>query len=195
MKRYYLRYDETIDINYIYLLYFYNIAEYDINCNQYNIIHYKSISEIAKKINFIFGKDNINVISESTINRIFKDDNYKDYLTIDKQKKQIKINNNMRDSKKFIVLNEKQCYFILANRDNLLAKYILYLIYYCGFSKTKYTDFTAKQFLSATGYSTTANSYISKISEYNALLVKNNIITILKYRDSLGNERNIYRIV
>ena len=59
--------------------------------------------------------------------------------------------------------------------------------YFCGYSKNKQQDFTALQFLKYCGYSTNSKNYISKLSQYNSLLLDNKIISIKKYRDELGH--------
>ena len=79
--------------------------------------------------------------------------------------------------------------------NNLFAKYLIYLKYYCGYSKDNKTDFTAQQFLIACGYSVNSNNTLSQLSEYNGLLVKRGIITIQKKRDELGHTRNIYSYI
>ena len=80
-------------------------------------------------------------------------------------------------------------------KDNLFAKYLIYLKYYCGYARDKKTDFTAQQFLSACGYSVKSNKTISQISQYNGLLVDRGIIKIQKTRDELGHTRNIYSYI
>lgn len=42
-RQYYIIYDEKTNINYIYLLFFMSIAEYNTASNRYDIIIYKSI--------------------------------------------------------------------------------------------------------------------------------------------------------
>ena len=51
----------------------------------------------------------------------------------------------------------------------LLCKYYIYLKYYCSLAKKAgiKQDFTAKQFLTAIGYSTKSQKQIDKISTYN----------------------------
>lgn len=57
------------------------------------------------------------------------------------------------------------------------------------------TDFTAKQFLQASGYSIKANNYISKLSDYNRLLKERFIISIRVWRDENNNMRNTYSLM
>lgn len=42
-RKYYIIYDEKADINYIYLLFFISIAEYNPETKRYDIVRYKSI--------------------------------------------------------------------------------------------------------------------------------------------------------
>lgn len=90
-------------------------------------------------------------------------------------------------------MTQKEVRVLRKYNDNLLYKYFIYIKYYCGYS-SKPQDFTAKQFLSACGYSTKSNSYISKISEFNTYLKDNGLINIKKYTDKQGFKRNIYSL-
>jgi hypothetical protein len=135
-------------------------------------------------------------ISKSTLDRIIKSAEYRDFFTIDKTDKTIILHNDFHTKRgiPFIKLTKEEIYFLIRENDNLLCKYFLYLKYYCGIAKHNKTeqDFTAKQFLSAFGYSEKSNNYLDKISSYNKLLVERGYISIKKYRDELGHTRNIY---
>ena len=63
----YIIYDEKTNINYIYLLFFMSIAEYNPASNRYDIVRYKSIKKLADTINEVCGD---NSISTSTLNRL-----------------------------------------------------------------------------------------------------------------------------
>ena len=118
------------------------------------------------------------------------------YLESNTKSKTIKIKNDIRHIKiPFIVLNQYEAKLILDNNEVLFGKYYCYLKYYCNFSPTKNTDFTIKQFLKETGYSENSNAYISKISSYNSYLTSLKILQIKKYRDTSGNERNLYSLL
>ena len=165
----FLYYDETANINYSFIIALYRIAEKGKNTKIKDTIHYASINELRERI-----KENCGfIISVSTISRIFKDTEYNNYICVDRKTKTILLNNDYTNSnrkRKFIVLNENETDFILKHNDNLLTKYYLYLKYYCGLSKSKTTDSTAKQILCACGYSDKSNLYISRLAEYNKLL-------------------------
>lgn len=191
MRKLYIPYDERANINYVYLIQFYLCANYNKERKAFDEISYKTIEDLTRQLNF-FVKDKNKYISNSTVRRILSDSNYGNYFSVNKQEKLIYINNNIKNKNKFVVIDFKEANLILQSRDNLLAKYLLYLKYYCGYSKSKKIDTTAKQFLNACGYSINSNAYISKISEYNRLLVQQKIITIEKYRDNNGFERNLY---
>lgn len=186
MLQYYIPYDEKADISYIYLLTFYSIAEYNSITGLYDTIPYKSFEQLEERT------AKIHRISAATIYRTLKNKKYRKYLYLDQKKKLIRINNNIKECNKFVVLSQREVDFIISNRDNLLAKYLIYRKYYCLHTRRKKSDTTAKQFLAAIGLSTKSNSYISKISEYNRLLVDNKFLTLEKYRDENGNERNLY---
>ena len=73
--------------------------------------------------------------------------------------------------------------------------YYIYLKYYCSLAKKAgiKQDFTAKQFLTAIGYSTKSQKQIDKISTYNNKLKEQGLIIITPYRDELGHLRNCYK--
>ena len=100
----------------------------------------------------------------------------------------------MKESKKpFVCLSREEVFFLYGIYDNLLFKYFMYLKYYCGYSKSKTTDSTAKQILLAIGYSANT-SYVDKLSEYNTHLKAEGLLHIKSYTDERGHKRNIYSI-
>ena len=191
-RQYYIIYDEKKNINYIYLLFFMTIAEYNPASKRYDIVRYKSIKKLADKINEVCGD---NSISTSTINRLLeRTDQYKDYLIFDRKNKIVYINNFIKDKKKFVYITQKEAEFFMEQKDNILFRYYLYHKYWCGFRKDKSHDSTAKQILLDLGYSDISNRMISLFSNYNGILSKNGFLIIYKYRDDMGNERNKYSI-
>ena len=120
-----------------------------------------------------------------------------DYFNYNADNKEIILYNNFKKDKaksnKFVVITEKEKEFLIQQDDNLLCKYLLYIKYYCGKSKTKTTDFTAEQFFAAIGYSKKSGSYKSLLSNYNGILSARGFIKIDKYREN-GKERNIYAL-
>jgi hypothetical protein len=138
----YIRYNDKANIDYTYLFLLYSIAEYNIKTKCFNIIKYKSIEDLTKRLNANFGDNNI---STSTVDRMLSNENYKTYFKHDKNQKQIELLNDIRNDKSnFIVLSKTATEFLILSNDNLLSKYYLYLVYYCGISKNKKTDSTAK---------------------------------------------------
>lgn len=191
--KYFIPFSVSANINYVYFFCLLQIAEYNRETKRYDTIIYKSISELTNRINTFSAIS----ISDSTISRFLREmerEEYKEYLSIDRKKKIITINNNYRDKRllPFVVIDERALSFLIKQKSNLLCKYYLYLCYYCGISKTNGTNNTVKQFLDTCGYSTKSGNYISVISEFNSLLVKNQFIAIRKYKDKQGYERNIY---
>lgn len=192
----YIYYNETATIDYIFLLALYKIAKSNNTTKLKDTIQYKSLRELQEQLMQANYK-----ISTAKIDRILKHkiQDYKEYFIYNKEQKTIKLLNDFRNiytksKRAFITLSAEQVEFLINSKNNLLCKYYLYIKYYCGKSKTKTTDFTIKQFLSAVGYSTDSNNNISKISELNGILQKNNMIEIQKYKDTNGHERNLYII-
>ena len=187
MRFYYVPFVPAANINYLHLFDLYDLAEYREETKTYDTIRYTSSAALAEQVK----------LSSSTISRILKSEKYADFLIVDREHKVITLNNNFRKSvnQPFVMLTAAEVKLIREIEDNLFAKYLIYLKYYCGFTKDKKNDFTAKQFLSACGYSTSSNDYVSKVSEYNGILLANGIIRIEKYTDELGHTRNRYTFV
>lgn len=183
--KYFIRFDTSADINYIYLFSFYSIASYNKATARYDTILYSSISQLSKSLN----------ISTATLNRVLNNTEYSNYFSIDKQSKIIRLKNNFQKGVNipFVCLSSAEVSYLLSMKDNLLCKYYIYIKYYCGYNSNK-QDFTAKQFLTAYGYSTSNNDYITKVSSYNGLLLERGFIDIERYTDQHGHSRNIYRL-
>ena len=189
----YIYYNETATIDYIFLLALYKIAKSNKADKLKNIIQYKSVKELSQML-----ADVGCYRSTATINRILKDriQQYNDYLIYNKTDRIIILRNDFRqiqnNRNKFITIQKNNIDVLLQYDNNLLCKYYFYIVYYCGKSKT--TDFTAKKFLQSSGYTTNSNNYISKLSEFNGILLAHNMIKIQKYKDTNGHERNLYII-
>ena len=206
---YYVPYYEEYNINYIYLLLFYRMAVVDKNLWIKNTVNYRSLKDLAKRMNELSNSirkeshntaQEVQIISQSTISRISNNAEYSKYFEWSKDEKRIFLFNDFRNTTNrtkipFVCLDDYVISFLIEQNDNLLATYYLYLKYHCGSSKDKQTDTTAKQFLDALGYSTKSGSFVSKISEYNSLLVSKRLLKIKKYRDENGHERNIYSVL
>ena len=182
-KYYYLRFRPTANIDYLYLLSFYDLAEYNIESKVFDTIHYPSMRVLAESLK----------VSPKTVKRIFDNPAYAEFMSVDKSIKTITLYNTFAkgQTEQFVRLTADEVKLIREVNTNLFAKYLIYLKYYCGYTNNK-TDFTAQQFLSACGYSTKSNSTLDIISTYNGLLVERGFITIQKYRDELGHTRNRY---
>ena len=182
-KYYYLRFRPTANIDYLYLLAFYDLAEYNSESKVFDTIHYQSVRVLAESLN----------VSSNTVNRIFDNPAYADFMCVDNSTKTITLYNTFvrGQTEQFVRLTADEVKLIREVDTNLFAKYLIYVKYYCGYTNNK-TDFTAQQFLTACGYSTKSNSTLDTISTYNGLLVERGFITIQKYRDELGHTRNRY---
>lgn len=180
--KYYIPFVPEVDVNYIYLFKLYQNAVYNRETKCYDTIVYNTNNKLAEMLD----------LSESTIKRMLKDSRYNYFFTVNRKDKTIILNNDVRaNGLPFVCLDKYEVFFLCDRGENLLCKYLLYIKYYCGYSKNGETDFTAGQMLTACGYS--ANSgYISKLSEYNRLLKDMKYIAIKKKRDNNGHLRNIY---
>lgn len=184
MKHYYVPYKPEAEINYLHLFELMEQAEYRPETKAYDTIKYTSIAKLAGKLTF----------SKSTLDRIIQADSYKPFLSAEKENKIIRLNNSfIRGSNRpFVNLTDKEVAFLREHEDNLLCKYLIYIKYNCGRSPEK-QDFTAKQFLTACGYSVKSNAQLDTISRYNALLENAGLVSIVRYRDEAGNKRNLYQ--
>lgn len=187
LKFYYLPFFVLSEIDYITLLAFYEIAEFDENKKIYDRIRYTTQKSLAQSLG----------VSAYAVSQVFNSGKYSRYLNIDRENKIITIQNNFQKGTKqpFVRLTKDDVSLIREMKDNLFSQYYIYLKYYCGFSKDGTTNFTGKQFLSACGYSTKSNKYLNRLNDYNKLLTNKKIIKIEKYRDELGHTRNRYSIL
>ena len=184
LKKYYLRFLPTANIDYVFLLTLYDLADYNTDTKTYSIITYKSLPELARLCS----------VSDKTLRRHLADTEYSPFLQWDKQNKRVILLNDFSKTRyktPFLTVSPEEVRLLLTQKDNLLCKYLIYLKYFCGYSASKCIDTTCKQFLSAIGYSSNS-SYPSKISGYNALLEREGIIRITKKHDERGFLRNVY---
>lgn len=196
-KKYYLPFKPKAKINYLLLLDLADIAEYNPDTKMFDTINYQSVYELLRIINA--PKDKKDRIAESTFYRNIHEPEYKDFLVFDKENKQIRLFADMTNcGQPFVVLTENEVSIIRAQTQlskthrNLLLRYFMYIKYFCGYSRNKQTDSTAKQILCALGYSPTANNYISLLATFNSILEQNKLLKIQKKKDDSGFFRNIY---
>lgn len=185
--KYYFKFAPKAKVNYFFLFSLWEKAEFDMSRRVFDTIHYKSITGLAADLK----------IPISTLRRYLNNESYNDFFTLDKKNRTIMLKNNVKEIKPFVQLTKQQVSVLKRQQDNLLCKYVMYLVYYCGMAEKAGNpqDFTAKQFLAACGYSTTSNNYLDKISGFNGLLVREKLIDITQVRDSLGHCRNVYRVL
>ena len=190
MRKYFLNYDEKATVNYSFLFALFCIAETNKKEKIDNIIVYKSLKDLANKMQVKCGY----YVSPSTISRILNDEKYLPYFS--KSGNTITLNTNYKKGKsasnKFVVLNDNELLFLLQQDNKQLTKYYLYLKYYCGYSKSKTIDTTANQILSAIGYSANCGNNKDSLCKYNTLLQNCGFISIVKMKDEKGYCRNIY---
>lgn len=192
-KVYYIPFIENMKKIDLYLLFsLYDLAEFNPNKKVFDTVRYSSQSNLALQLG----------ISLSQLKRIISNNAYSSYFQVDTKEKTITLYNDFRNSnsqkenKPFVSLSADEIRVLRENEKNneLLPKYYVYLKYYCGFNvKSHSTDSTAKQILSAIGYSTNS-SYQALLSSYNQILTKNKLIRITQYRDEKKQIRNRYAI-
>lgn len=215
VRKFFIPFYENKDIIYKYIFCLYKEAVPNITkVNKkliYDTIKYKSVQKLTDSINekyirYCKDKDILNniikkdseykgIVSKSSIDKVIKNEEYKDYFKLDKDNKTIILNNNIQNIKRYVVLNENEVNFLLEQNENLLSVYYIYLKYYCGKSKNKTTDNTISQFLETSGYCDTSGVNKEKIGVYNRLLEENKLIKIERYKDDLGYNRNRYKIL
>lgn len=71
MKIYYLNFKPKANVNYLYLFYLYDLAEYNTITSAYDTIPYTSIPKLADLLPY----------SVSTLNRILTNDEYRYFVT------------------------------------------------------------------------------------------------------------------
>ena len=192
LKHFYIRYEPKANINYIYLFYLYSLAEYNTSTNLFDTVSYKSVRALQRLMVERFGKGSI---SPSCLCRLLKDDRYRNYIKVDTEHNRIALQTATKGMPCFVMLTKREVDFLIQQKDNLLAKYYLYLKHFCGRGAVGTQDFTIKQFLRYCGYSDKSNSYVSLVSSYNTLLVENGFIRIEKYTDEKGHTRNCYHLL
>ena len=193
-KVYYIPFIDNMKQIDLYLLFsLYDLAEFNPNKKVFDTVRYSSQSNLALQLG----------ISLSQLKRIISNNAYSSYFQVDTKEKTITLYNDFRNSnsqkeiKPFVSLSADEIRVLRENKKNneLLPKYYVYLKYYCGFNvKSHSTDSTAKQILSAIGYSTNS-SYQALLSSYNQILTKNKLICITQYRDEKKQIRNRYAII
>lgn len=189
-------YEPKAKINYLYIFMLYGVARYSQERKRHDYINCRSIKEVSDTIENKYGEK---ALSYSTLARIVKDDNYKQYFS--KDDAFITLHNDFQKYGKqegtpFVIINNKEADILIDCGDKQLASYYCYLKYYCGLAKKAgmKQNFTAKQYLSAIGLSTNNHNNLSNVSKYNKILLNKGLIKIEKYRDDRGNERNTYSI-
>ena len=195
---YYLPYIPKASVNYLYILYLYGLAERENDSQVKSIVRYQSIRDLCNQINNKFAEDGETLISNSTMNRVLNSKVYQQFFSIgsDTKSKYLLLNNNFYQQKEccFVRLIPSIYKRIVQSKDNLFAKYLIYLVYKCSIHKNK-TDFTANQFLDAFGLSTHSNDNKSRISGFNTLLEQESFVLIDRWRDAAGNNRNTYSLI
>lgn len=186
-------------LDYLPLLYLHKVAEYNKEKRVYNTIHFRSLQDLADRINEGRVEKN-KLVSVSTLSRLLNGKKYESFFTYNKEEKTIILQNDFHNGTRtakagFVVLSANEFDFLLERNESLLVAYVLYLKYSCGISKSKTTDSTAKQILSACGYCATSGNYLSKLSEYNKLLAEQGFLSIETKRDEQKHLRNTYKII
>lgn len=198
MKDIFLPLELDKDYNYNYLIALYNLTEYNSNSKRNDIVTFDNIQQLERKINNL-DCGNITIVSYSTLRRLLKKESYQQFYTYYESDGKIIIYNDFRKTaqrtqNRFVIITAKESSILLNHNDKLLTYYYILQKVKCGSAKEKKHNSTICQMLQELGYSQNS-SYVSRISEYNRILTDNKLLSIEKYRDQNGNERNSYRLV
>lgn len=164
---FYVPYREIKKVDYITLFWLYSIAFVEspiekgevfyINNKIPNIkscICFTSYQDLANKLNAKIQEEGMKTkpFTESKIKRFLNNAIYKDFFMFiynNKNDYELLLRNNLKgftDNERlippFVRLSPKIIHLILEQDDNLLAEYIIYLVYSCGIHNNS-TDFTA----------------------------------------------------
>lgn len=90
--KYYLPFVPGAKVNYLFLFALWDRAEYNPIRRRYDIIKYRTITELANDLKFPI----------STVRKYLNDERYKDFFSIDKKEKLITLNNNAKELKSFV---------------------------------------------------------------------------------------------
>ena len=137
MKIYYLHFKPNADVNYLHLFSLYDLADYNPATKAYDTINYTSIPKLAALLPY----------SAATLNRLLDNDEYKDFLSIDKDSRTITLNSSVikeSNNNCFVRLTDKEVSYLRKEKDNLLCKYYIYLKYYCSLAKKAGIKVTAE---------------------------------------------------
>ena len=85
MKIYYLHFKPNADVNYLHLFSLYDLADYNPATKAYDTINYISISKLAALLPY----------SKPTLDRLLANDEYKYFLSIDKDSRTITLNSSV----------------------------------------------------------------------------------------------------
>ena len=188
INKFYIPYNETDRIDYIFLLRLYQIAEYNKENKTFSLIIYKSFQELAERLE---------TISASSLRRALLSPAYERYFEWCEKEKTIILKNDCRKgngNNKFIMLSKEETDFLIEYNDNFLIKYYFYQKYFCGYTKEHRHNSTAKQILETIGYSSTSGRYITKISSCNRVLEERGFLNIFRYTEENGKKRNFYSL-
>lgn len=106
------------EVIHVAVLYLYLIAEYNTETKLYNTIHYKSLDELAARINEKAGGESR--VSKATLSRFLNDPGKTTFFEIDKDRKVIILKNDFKrknkeeESRPFVILNEREFDFLIV---------------------------------------------------------------------------------
>ena len=118
MKIYYLNFKPDADVNYLHLFSLYDLADYNPATKAYDTINYTSIPKLAALLPY----------SAQTLNRLLANDEYKQFVTIDRKNKVLTLNSSVikgSNNNCFVRLNQKEVAYLRKEGDNLLCKYYI----------------------------------------------------------------------
>ena len=94
MKQYYIPYFPGVKkFNYLPVLCFWLIADYNKDTRLYDTVSFQSLDDLAGKIEAAAGEK---ILAKSTLSRILNNQEYNNYFTYDRGRKEIILKNNFR---------------------------------------------------------------------------------------------------
>lgn len=150
------------------------LSSFDGENRTYNSIKFKSIKELGERVG----------VPQSTLKRYLNSLEKEGFIT--KEKKEIIINNNVKEMLKFIVLERETVNSLLKEDNEKLTKLYIIHKYYIGCFKGSHSK-TKDSIVEEMGLSSKSKRELDNITNLNKRLVELGLISMEHYRNENGN--------